>query len=71
MLEVVFTSCDTFTSVSSSFTSASYTLPTDCGEELARYSLEDIMNGEVAGLEFYDYGDGQTLLYLDEDLELE
>jgi hypothetical protein len=71
MLEVVFSSCDTFTYVSSDISGASYDLPSECGEDLARYTFDEIMNGEVAGLEFYDYGDGQTLLYLDEDFELE
>ena len=43
----------------------------ECGEDLARYTFDEIMNGEVPGLEFYDYGDGDSFLYLDEDFELE
>ena len=71
MLEVVFSSCDTFTYVSSDISGASYDLPSECGEDLARYTFDEIMNGEVLGLEFYDYGDGGSLLYLDEEFELE
>ena len=72
MLEIVFAMCDTFDDAQSTFASASYLLPSDCGDELARYTMDEIDNGDIAGLMLmYDDGDGSAMLYVDEDFELD
>ena len=74
MLEIVFTMCDTFELVESQL-GDDYLLPSDCGDELARYTMDEIMNGDVLGLELdlYDEpGMGEEYeLYVDESFELD
>ena len=75
-LEIVFTMCDSFDEVESMFADASYLLPSDCGDELARYTFDEIMNGDIAGLTIYDMSDVDNsyenyVLYVDEDFELD
>ena len=75
-LEIVFTVCDSFNEVESMFAEASYLLPSDCGDELARYTMDEIMNDEIAGLTMYDMSDvdhsyENYVLYVDEDFELD
>jgi hypothetical protein len=71
MLEVVFAMCDTFDEVQSMLGSAEYLLPSDCGEELARYTMDEIDNGDIAGLTLMYDDDGNPMLYVDEDFELD
>ena len=75
-LEIVFTVCDSFNEVESMFAEASYLLPSDCGDEIARYTMDEIMNDEIAGLTMYDMSDvdhsyENYVLYVDEDFELD
>ncbi|MGB2168974.1 MAG: hypothetical protein ACPH76_07010, partial [Poseidonia sp.] len=63
--------CDTFEDASSSISGDDYLLPSDCGDELARYTMDEIMNGEVLGLEIMDTGDEDYMLFVDEDFELD
>jgi hypothetical protein len=51
-------------------------IPSDCGDELARYTMEEIMNGDIAGLDMLDESDLSNpeenyILYIDEEFELE
>ena len=75
-MELVFMFCDSFETTSSEM-SGDYLLPQSCGEELARYTLADVMAGEIVGLMIWDYDeDGvfnpdDDLIYIDEDFELE
>ena len=76
MLEIVFTNCDSFADGSSLFSNADYLIPSDCGDELARYSMAEIMNGDITGLSMLDESDLSNpeenyVLYIDEDFELE
>ena len=71
MLDIVFAMCDTFEDASSSISGDDYLLPSDCGDELARYTMDEIMNGEVLGLEIMDTGDEDYMLFVDEDFELD
>ena len=76
MLEVVFTTCDAFADAESLLASVEYLLPSDCGDELARYTFDEIMNGDIAGLTMYDMSDvdhsyDNYVLYVDEDFELD
>jgi len=76
MLEVVFVMCDTFEDASSSISGDDYLLPSDCGDELARYTMDEILNGDIAGLTMYDMSDvdhsyDNYVLYVDEDFELD
>ena len=72
MLEIVFAMCDTFDDAQSTFASASYLLPSDCGDELARYTMDEIDNGDIAGLMLmYDDDYGTAMLLVDEDFELD
>ena len=75
MLEVVFVMCDIFEDASSSISGDEYLLPSDCGDELARYTFDEIMNDEIAGLTMYDMSgvndDENYVLYVDEDFELD
>ena len=48
-----------------------YLLPSDCGDELARYTMEEIDNGNITGLMLMDFGDGESFLTVDEDFELD
>ncbi|MDP6199540.1 MAG: hypothetical protein QF531_02110 [Candidatus Poseidonia sp.] len=70
MLDVVFANCDSFASVTSDLYFNTYLLPSDCGEDVARYSLSEIMNGDIAGIDYMDE-DGQLILIIDESLELD
>lgn len=69
MLELVFAMCESFEEVESS-NYDEYLIPSDCGDELARYSLDDIMNGEVDGLGISDLSEDLTLI-VDDEFELE
>ena len=71
MLEIVFAMCDTFDDAQSTFASASYLLPSDCGDELARYTMDEIDNGDITGLMLMYDDDGTPMLYVDEDFELD
>lgn len=71
MLEVVFAMCDTFDEAESVLASAQYLLPSDCGDELARYTMDEIDNGDIAGLTLMYDDDGNPVLYVDEDFELD
>ena len=71
MLEVVFVMCDTFDDASSSFSGDDYLLPSDCGDELARYTMDEINNGDIVGLMLMFDDDGNPTLYVDEDFELD
>ena len=70
-LEVVFTMCDTFDDAESMFADAGYLLPSDCGDELARYTMDEIDNGDIAGLMLMYDDDGNPALFVDEDFELD
>ena len=71
MLEVVFTMCDTFADAESMLANAAYLLPSDCGAELARYTMDEIDNGDITGLMLMYDDDGSPMLYVDEDFELD
>ncbi|MCH1461266.1 MAG: hypothetical protein L7U25_02800, partial [Candidatus Poseidonia sp.] len=71
MLEIVFAMCDTFGDAQSTFASASYLLPSDCGDELARYTMDEIDNGDITGLMLMYDDDGTPMLLVDEDFELD
>ena len=76
MLEIVFANCDTFEETSSFLSNIEYLIPSDCGDELARYTLAEIMNGDVVGLQIYDMSDNMDYdenyaLYVDEEFELD
>jgi len=71
-LEIVFTMCDTFGDAESMFANAEYLLPSDCGDELARYTMDEIDNGDITGLTIlYDEDFNPTGVYVDEDFELD
>ncbi len=70
-LEVVFAMCDTFGDAESMFSNAEYLLPSDCGDELARYTMDEIDNGDIAGLMLSYDDDGNPALFVDEDFELD
>jgi len=70
-LEIVFTMCDTFGDAESMFANAEYLLPSDCGDELARYTMDEIDNGDIIGLMLTYDDDGNPVLYVDEDFELD
>jgi len=70
-LEIVFTMCDTFGDAESMFANAEYLLPSDCGDELARYTMDEIDNGDITGLMLTYDDDGNPVLYVDEDFELD
>jgi hypothetical protein len=70
-LEVVFAMCDTFDDAESMFANAEYLLPSDCGDELARYTMDEIDNGDIAGLMLMYDDDGNPALFVDEDFELD
>jgi hypothetical protein len=75
-LEVVFAMCDTFGDAESMFANANYLVPSDCGDELARYSMAEIMNGDITGLELVDLDEdmnpgNEFVFYIDEEFELE
>ena len=53
-LEVVFVYCGQYTTQTTHIQHLTYHLPTDCGAELARYTLAEIMAGDVLGLEITD-----------------
>jgi len=71
MLEVVFVMCDTFEDASISISGVVYLLPSDCGDELARYTMDEIENGDITGLMLMHDDDGNPVLYVDEDFELD
>ena len=76
MLEIVFTNCDSFEQSSSFLASVDYLVPSDCGDELARYSMAEIMNGDITGLELVDLDEdmnpgNEFVLFIDEEFELE
>ena len=76
MLEIVFSNCNTFDETSAQFGGEDYLLPSDCGDELARYSMAEIMNGDITGLSMLDDSEPSDteesyVLYVDEDFELE
>ena len=70
MIEIVFMNCASFDEVTTQLTYDTYLLPSDCGEELARYSLSEVMDGDVVGM-FASMDEGQLGFYVDEDFELE
>jgi len=71
-LEVVFAMCDTFGDAESMFANAEYLLPSDCGDELARYTMDEIAYGFITGLTIlYDEDFKPTGVYVDEDFELD
>ncbi|MDA7464307.1 hypothetical protein N8996_05910 [Candidatus Poseidonia alphae] len=74
MLEIVFTMCDSFDLVESQL-GDDYLLPSDCGDELARYTMDELLNGDVVGVELYtsdEPGMGEEyVLYVDESFELD
>ncbi|MBR68251.1 MAG: hypothetical protein CMA86_01910 [Euryarchaeota archaeon] len=70
MIEIVFMNCASFDEVTHELTYNTYLLPSDCGEELARYSLSEVMDGNVVGM-FASMDEGQLGFYVDEDFELE
>ncbi len=70
-LEVVFAMCDTFGDAESMFANAEYLLPSDCGDELARYTMDEINNGDIIGLMLMYDDDGNPSVYVDEDFELD
>jgi len=71
-LEIVFTMCDTFADAESMFANAEYLLPSGCGDELARYTMDEIDNGDITGLTIlYDEDFNPTGVYVDEDFELD
>ena len=71
VMELVFAMCDTFDDAESMFANANYLLPSDCGDELARYTMDEIDNGNITGLMlmYDDYGNPEV--YVDEDFELD
>ena len=71
MLEVVFAMCDSFDEAQSMFANADYLLPSNCGDELARYTMDEIDNDDIAGLTLIYDDDGNPVLYVDEDFELD
>jgi hypothetical protein len=76
MLEIVFANCASFDDGSSLFADADYLIPSDCGDELARYTMKEIMNGDITGLEMFDESDLSNpeenyILYINEEFELE
>ena len=76
MLEIVLADCDSFDDGSSFLSNADYLIPSDCGDELARYTLEEIMNGDITGLELVDLDadmnpGNEFVLFIDEEFELE
>ena len=73
MLEIVFAMCDTFGDADSSFAGDSYLIPSDCGDELARYTIEEIDNGNITGLMCLGSGEDALCeeLIVDEDFELD
>ena len=76
MLEIVFAMCDTFEETETAFERYSYLIPSDCGDELARYTMAEIMNGDIAGLELVDLDEemnpeNEFVLFIDEEFELE
>jgi len=76
MLEIVLSNCDSFDDGSSFFSNVDYLIPSDCGDELARYTMEEIMNGDIAGLELVDLDEdmnpgNEFILFIDEEFELE
>jgi len=75
-LEIVFMACDTFDDRDSIFANEEYLLPSDCGVELARYTMAEIMNGDITGLQIYDMSDDSDssetyLLEVGEEFELD
>lgn len=75
MLEVTFFLCSTFEAIDDVMGEQRYTIPSDCGDEVARYTFDEIMAGEVTGLEWVDDNgngvlDEEDFLYLSEDFEL-
>ena len=75
-LEVVFAMCDTFDQASSYFSNENYLIPSDCGDELARYTMDEIMNGDIAGLDIFDMSDESHpnenyILYINDEFELD
>lgn len=70
-LEVVFAMCDTFDQAESVIASTSYLLPSDCGDELARYTMDEIDNGDITGLMLMYDDDGNPMLFVDDEFELD
>ncbi|MDA8759447.1 hypothetical protein N9M83_04365 [Candidatus Poseidonia alphae] len=70
-LEVVFAMCDTFDDAESMFADADYLLSSDCGDELARYTMDEIDNGDITGLMLMYDDNGIPMLLVDEDFELD
>ena len=71
MLDVVFMNCGSFDSITTQMTYETYLLPSNCDDhELARYSLSDIMEGNVIGLEFMEF-EGQQIISVYEEFELD
>ena len=71
MLEIVFAMCDTFDQASSYFSHENYLIPSDCGDELARYTMDEIDNGDIAGLTLLSDGHHNPILYIDDEFELD
>ncbi len=71
-LEVVFANCEAFETQypRHEYSYSSYLLPQNCGDDLARYSLDDIMNGDVPGLSYSD-DHGLGTLTVDTDFALD
>ena len=68
-MDLVLSMCDTFTTSESGST-----LPSDCGDDVERWSFADIAAGNVVGVEFFDADESGTLTAGDsfmiaEDLE--
>ncbi len=75
-LEVTFAFCETFTEVADPFGDVRYLVPSDCEPELARYTLEEIVNGDITGLAWDDsnengVADDEDMLLVSEDFSLE
>ena len=75
-LEVTFSFCGTFTEVTDPFGDLRYLVPSDCDSEQARYTLADIMNGDITGLVWDDsnengVADADDMLLVSEDFALE
>ena len=71
-LDVVFANCEGFEPQypQSGFTHSTYLLPQDCGAEIARYSLDEIIDGDVVGLSYSD-AHGPGTLTVDTDFALD
>jgi hypothetical protein len=70
-LDIVFTMCDTLTTPKACLPTPTTCFPSDCGDELARYTMDEIDNGNITGLMlvYDDYGNPEV--YVDEDFELD